>query len=225
MKLAHADALVLRARLRLDAAQAPASTPGATDPRRLALDDAEGALQIAQQCGYVWAERDALVLLVEISRVPRRPLLAEAYARDLAPLTDRLDREIAAGRKVTDEHFATLGTKTGSTTPAKTKRWATTNGMSVAGCVKPKDRRSPLAGGPSMTQVTLEEAQSRLPELIAGLRPGEELQITKDNQPVARIVAEPPRPREPRRPGSAVGMLTIVADDEEHLEDFKDYMP
>jgi antitoxin (DNA-binding transcriptional repressor) of toxin-antitoxin stability system len=75
-----------------------------------------------------------------------------------------------------------------------------------------------------MTQVTLEEAQSHLPELIAGLRPGEELQITKDNQPVARLVGESSRPREPRRPGSAVGMLTIVAEDEEHLEDFKDYM-
>jgi antitoxin (DNA-binding transcriptional repressor) of toxin-antitoxin stability system len=76
-----------------------------------------------------------------------------------------------------------------------------------------------------MTRVTLEEAQSRLPELIAQLQPGEELQITKDNQPIARLVGEAPRPREPRRPGSAAGMLTIIADDEEHLEDFKDYMP
>jgi antitoxin (DNA-binding transcriptional repressor) of toxin-antitoxin stability system len=76
-----------------------------------------------------------------------------------------------------------------------------------------------------MTQVTLEEAQSRLSELIAQLQPGEELQITKDDHPVARLVGESPRPREPRRPGSAVGVLTIVADDEEHLKDFEDYMP
>ncbi|HMB04586.1 MAG TPA: hypothetical protein VKP69_12710 [Isosphaeraceae bacterium] len=76
-----------------------------------------------------------------------------------------------------------------------------------------------------MTRVTLEEAQVRLPELIAGLRPGEELLITKDDRPVARIVGESLGRRGPRRPGSAVGTLVIVADDEEHLEDFQDYMP
>ena len=31
--------------------------------------------------------------------------------------------------------------------------------------------------------------------------------------------------RPARKPGFAKGVLTIVADDEEHLEDFKDYMP
>jgi antitoxin (DNA-binding transcriptional repressor) of toxin-antitoxin stability system len=76
-----------------------------------------------------------------------------------------------------------------------------------------------------MTQIPLEEAQSRLSELIAGLRPGEELQITHDDQPVARLVAESPRRREPRKPGSAVGRLVILSDDDEHLKDFKDYMP
>jgi antitoxin (DNA-binding transcriptional repressor) of toxin-antitoxin stability system len=78
---------------------------------------------------------------------------------------------------------------------------------------------------PLVTQVSLEEAQSRLSELIAGLRPGEELQITRNDQPVARLVAESPRRRAPRQPGSAVGRLVIVSDDEDHLEDFKDYMP
>jgi hypothetical protein len=29
----------------------------------------------------------------------------------------------------------------------------------------------------------------------------------------------------PRRPGSARGKLAIIADDDEHLSDFKDYMP
>jgi antitoxin (DNA-binding transcriptional repressor) of toxin-antitoxin stability system len=76
-----------------------------------------------------------------------------------------------------------------------------------------------------MTQVSLEDAQSRLAELIAGLRPGEELQITRDDQPVARLVAESPRLRKPRTPGSAIGRLVILSDDDEHLEDFKDYMP
>ena len=41
-----------------------------------------------------------------------------------------------------------------------------------------------------MSTVTLEEAQARLPELIARLAPGEELIITRDAQPVARLVGE-----------------------------------
>ncbi len=76
-----------------------------------------------------------------------------------------------------------------------------------------------------MTQIPLEEAQSRLSELIAGLRPGEELQITRDHQPIARLVAESPRLRKPRQPGSAVGRLVIISDDEEHLEDFSAHLP
>jgi SIR2-like domain len=51
MRLVHADALVLRGRARLlDAV-----------PDR-ALDDAEDALRLARDCGYAWAERDALTL-------------------------------------------------------------------------------------------------------------------------------------------------------------------
>ena len=30
--------------------------------------------------------------------------------------------------------------------------------------------------------------------------------------------------RKPRRPGSAKGKLVILAEDDEHLKDFKDYM-
>ena len=31
--------------------------------------------------------------------------------------------------------------------------------------------------------------------------------------------------RRERKPGSARGKLTMIAEDEEHLDDFKDYMP
>jgi len=73
--------------------------------------------------------------------------------------------------------------------------------------------------------VTLEEAQQRLPELIQSMTPGETLQITKNDQPVAHLVKQSPPSRQPRKPGSAIGKLTIVAEDDEHLEHFKDYMP
>ena len=72
--------------------------------------------------------------------------------------------------------------------------------------------------------VTLLEAQARLPELIERLQPGESLIITRNEAPVARLTAEGPPRRKPRQPGNCKGMLTIVADDEEHLKDFAEYM-
>jgi antitoxin (DNA-binding transcriptional repressor) of toxin-antitoxin stability system len=73
--------------------------------------------------------------------------------------------------------------------------------------------------------VTIEEAQSHLAELIANLQPGEELVITQNEQPVAKLIAQGSSSRQPRLPGSAKGKLTILADDDEHLRDFKEYMP
>jgi prevent-host-death family protein len=75
-----------------------------------------------------------------------------------------------------------------------------------------------------MTMLSLAEAQARLPELIRGLAPGDEVLITENSQPVAKVVgvpAEKPRPI----PGRAKGMLTILKEDDEHLKDFEEYMP
>jgi antitoxin (DNA-binding transcriptional repressor) of toxin-antitoxin stability system len=76
-----------------------------------------------------------------------------------------------------------------------------------------------------MAHVTLEEAQLRLSELIAQLQPGEEVQIFAENRAVARLVAVVPPTRKPREPGSALGTLMILSDDDAHLEDFSDYVP
>ncbi|MCI0463156.1 MAG: type II toxin-antitoxin system prevent-host-death family antitoxin [Gemmataceae bacterium] len=75
-----------------------------------------------------------------------------------------------------------------------------------------------------MPTVTLEEAQARLPELIAQLAPGEEVVITRNAQPVAKLVSPP---REQPQPvfGRGRGKVVIVSEDEEHLKDFEDYMP
>jgi antitoxin (DNA-binding transcriptional repressor) of toxin-antitoxin stability system len=75
-----------------------------------------------------------------------------------------------------------------------------------------------------MGTITIEEAQAKLPEIIAKLAPGEELIITRNDQPVARLVGQRPPTRKPRQPGSAKGKLIILAEDDEHLKDFKDYM-
>jgi prevent-host-death family protein len=76
-----------------------------------------------------------------------------------------------------------------------------------------------------MSIVTIEEAQAKLEELIDRLAPGEEVIITRHQQPVAKLVGQKRPVRKPRRPGSAKGKLIILVEDNEHLEDFKDYMP
>ena len=73
-----------------------------------------------------------------------------------------------------------------------------------------------------MTHITLTEAQQHLSEIIAGLTPGETIQIFQDDRPIARLILEIPTPR---KPGSAIGTFTIVSDDDDHLQDFGDYMP
>jgi antitoxin (DNA-binding transcriptional repressor) of toxin-antitoxin stability system len=72
--------------------------------------------------------------------------------------------------------------------------------------------------------VTVAEAQARLPELIARLIPGEELTLTQDGRAVARLVVEPPPPKE-RKLGSMAGTVLYMAPDfDAPLDDFKDYM-
>jgi antitoxin (DNA-binding transcriptional repressor) of toxin-antitoxin stability system len=77
----------------------------------------------------------------------------------------------------------------------------------------------------AMNRLTVQDAQIRFSELIANLQPGEIIQIIEGEKIVAHLVAELEVSRKPRQPGSAVGMLTIFADDDEHLQDFEDYMP
>ena len=76
-----------------------------------------------------------------------------------------------------------------------------------------------------MSAINLTEAQARLPELIASLSPGEQIQIVDRNGPVARLVREAALSPQARRPGSAKGKLVILAEDDEHLRDFGEYMP
>ncbi len=74
------------------------------------------------------------------------------------------------------------------------------------------------------TIVTMAEAQAHLPELVANLASGEELIITQDRKPVAKLVREQLAGRASRKPGNCRGLATIVSDDEEHLDGFEDYL-
>jgi antitoxin (DNA-binding transcriptional repressor) of toxin-antitoxin stability system len=73
-----------------------------------------------------------------------------------------------------------------------------------------------------MTTVTMEEAQANLPKLIEHLIPGEEILITHNEQPIARLMASESGTRQPRKAGSAKGKLTIITEDDEHLQGFEE---
>lgn len=76
-----------------------------------------------------------------------------------------------------------------------------------------------------MSSITISEAQAHLPEVIASLSRGEEVAITEGAQVVARLVGERPPVAQRPGPGLGKGMITIVADDDEYLKDFAEYMP
>ena len=75
-----------------------------------------------------------------------------------------------------------------------------------------------------MYQITIEEAATRLPELIHQIEAGEEIQIMRDAVQVARLV--PPQPERPRaRRGSMKGRLLYMAPDFDATpEEFEEYI-
>jgi antitoxin (DNA-binding transcriptional repressor) of toxin-antitoxin stability system len=73
--------------------------------------------------------------------------------------------------------------------------------------------------------ITVEEAQAKLKELIHELAPGEEIILTENHQPVAKLVSETPKPKQRPGPGLCKGMITYMAPDfDAPLEDLKEYM-
>ena len=75
--------------------------------------------------------------------------------------------------------------------------------------------------------ISIEEAQVNLRELVHRLAPGEEVVITENQRPVARLVSEQTK-RDARHrpaPGLGKGMITFIAPDfDAPLEDLKEYM-
>ena len=73
-----------------------------------------------------------------------------------------------------------------------------------------------------MQQVDLDEAKVHLIDFIEAAGKGEEIVITKDDQPVAKLV---PISRAKPRPlfGSAAGLITMADDFDEPLKDFSEY--
>jgi len=76
-----------------------------------------------------------------------------------------------------------------------------------------------------MTKISIRDAQDKLSELIHKLSPGEEVIITEDDQPVARLTLAAPPERKPRLLGTLKGTVLYMAPDfDAPLDDFKEYM-
>lgn len=72
-----------------------------------------------------------------------------------------------------------------------------------------------------MATLTISEAQSQLSDIIHRLAPGEEVVITENNRPVAKIVAAAAVPKLGTQKGS---VLFMAPDFNAPLEDFKESM-
>lgn len=77
-----------------------------------------------------------------------------------------------------------------------------------------------------MAPVTLEEAAQRLPELVSAVTSGEEVTLTRNGHPVAKLVAVPPSasPQALRPLDTAKGLIVVPDDFKAPLEDFAVYM-
>jgi antitoxin (DNA-binding transcriptional repressor) of toxin-antitoxin stability system len=76
----------------------------------------------------------------------------------------------------------------------------------------------------SVTQsIPIEQAAAKLVELVGTLRPGEEIVLTDHDQPVAKIIPSSAATKR-RRAGTCEGMLIINQEDDEHLDDFEEYV-
>ncbi len=85
-----------------------------------------------------------------------------------------------------------------------------------------------------MTTITLQEAQSTLPDLIHRLPAGEWVVITENDKPIAQLIVpfvfarQPPRPSSPAtgvpKAGDYAGRIVVPDDFKEPLEGAREYM-
>ena len=74
------------------------------------------------------------------------------------------------------------------------------------------------------TFISIDDVQIRLKRLIEELAPGDEIVITDDEKPVARLVAE--RTVRPQRPAPGMGKGSVVymaPDFDEPMDEFREY--
>jgi antitoxin (DNA-binding transcriptional repressor) of toxin-antitoxin stability system len=79
-------------------------------------------------------------------------------------------------------------------------------------------------GGITMQTMPIEQVESHLTEILQKLSPGEEVVLTDNGQPLAKLV-KTGRTNWPCQAGSARGKILWIAPDfDAPLEEFKEYM-
>jgi antitoxin (DNA-binding transcriptional repressor) of toxin-antitoxin stability system len=74
------------------------------------------------------------------------------------------------------------------------------------------------------TTMTVDEAQTKLKQLIGTLAPGDEVVLTENQEPVAKLVVTP-KPAE-RKLGTLKGTVLYMSPDfDAPLAEFREYMP
>lgn len=71
--------------------------------------------------------------------------------------------------------------------------------------------------------IDLNHAQTQLSELVRRAARGEDVILTEDGEPVAKIISIA-RAQRPRQFGSSKGLIHMTDDFDEPLEDFREYM-
>jgi prevent-host-death family protein len=74
-----------------------------------------------------------------------------------------------------------------------------------------------------MQTIDVNQAKQHFPELIEQTIRGDEVVITREGQPVVRLVAMIKPPRKQRRFGCARDLIKMADDIGEPLKDFKEY--
>lgn len=75
-----------------------------------------------------------------------------------------------------------------------------------------------------MTSVTLEQAQTKLPQLLAELEPGEEILIVDQGQPLAQVKRVEPASWPCKAGSYKKADFWMAPDFDAPLEEFKEYM-
>jgi antitoxin (DNA-binding transcriptional repressor) of toxin-antitoxin stability system len=88
----------------------------------------------------------------------------------------------------------------------------------------PDESVNAAEGGEPVQTLNVDEVQAHLREIVSGMRAGEEVLLTDNGQPLAKLV-KTARTSWPCRAGSAKGKILHVAPDfDAPLEEFKEYM-
>ena len=76
----------------------------------------------------------------------------------------------------------------------------------------------------NMTTITIQEAQTQLMDIIHRLAPGDEVVITENEKPIAKLARTEAQQHWPCKAGSAKGKIRMASDFDAPLEDFSEYM-